>query len=362
MIANNQLELNSILSHFVIGLWTWTWIVTNYFQARTSYNSEHSEPVSPVPGLLSPDHMIPGHHDILLHPVKSATFHKTTSAKKISTTEFRQSEYDELMMTPGAGDKSIRYESIVTLPQDKPLQPSPYVYRHRQVLLTNQNVEPASTNQSPEAASSSTNQNQEAAPASTNQSQDFVTHLNTEDYVTSSPLKHSTPLASSVKSSVSSLLPSMSSLTVSDTSQFAADRQMSSLSTFQTQQKVSREEDKPEEDTSQPRPSQPPPYQALHQPPAYQPTSHQSLQPHPYNQPLSYQPQYYQPVYQQQPLADQPLNQPYPTFQPLAEQPLNQPYQQPPSYKPPPPQIKPKPLIKEGSEKEDIKVIHFGIV
>ena len=118
--------------------------------------------------------------------MKAATFHKTTSAKKISTNEFRHgAELEELLGGGGGGGggaaRSLKYESIVTLAQQQqtnqntasghvtqyssligqqqqqspgentspgselphhpapdklvgtPLQPSPYVYRHRQV-------------------------------------------------------------------------------------------------------------------------------------------------------------------------------------------------------------------------------------
>ena len=113
--------------------------------------------------------------------MKAATFHKTTSAKKISTNEFRHgAELEELLGGGGGAARSLKYESIVTLAQQQtnqntasghvtqyspligqqqqqspgentspgsellhhpapdklvgtPLQPSPYVYRHRQV-------------------------------------------------------------------------------------------------------------------------------------------------------------------------------------------------------------------------------------
>ena len=107
--------------------------------------------------------------DTFLQPVKSATFLKTTSAKKISTHEFRSGEFDEAGAVVGAvvgpgGGPSVKYESIVALPQPQQtaemspapvagpvmttFQPSPYVYRHRQ-------------------------------------DDQFITHLNTEDFVTS---------------------------------------------------------------------------------------------------------------------------------------------------------------------------------
>ena len=116
--------------------------------------------------------------------MKAATFHKTTAAKKISTNEFRHgAELEELLGGGGGAARSLKYESIVTLAQQQqqtnqntasghvtqyssligqqqqqqspgentspgsellhhpapdklvgtPLQPSPYVYRHRQV-------------------------------------------------------------------------------------------------------------------------------------------------------------------------------------------------------------------------------------
>ena len=110
--------------------------------------------------------------------MKAATFHKTTSAKKISTNEFRHGAELEELLGGGGAARSLKYESIVTLAQQQtnqntasghvtqyssligqqqspgensspgsellrhpapdklvgtPLQPSPYVYRHRQV-------------------------------------------------------------------------------------------------------------------------------------------------------------------------------------------------------------------------------------
>ena len=121
--------------------------------------------------------------DTFLQPVKSATFLKTTSAKKINTHEFKSGEFDEAgpvlggLVGPvvgsivgggggagggGGGGPSLKYESIVALPQSQQsgetqggpgpvmttFQPSPYVYRHRQ-------------------------------------DDQFITHLNTEDFVSS---------------------------------------------------------------------------------------------------------------------------------------------------------------------------------
>ena len=103
--------------------------------------------------------------DTFLQPVKSATFLKTTSAKKINTHEFRSGEFEEAGAVVGAGGgPSVKYESIVALPQPHQtpelsptpapapvmttFQPSPYVYRHRQ-------------------------------------DDQFITHLNTEDFVSS---------------------------------------------------------------------------------------------------------------------------------------------------------------------------------
>ena len=111
--------------------------------------------------------------DTFLQPVKSATFLKTTSAKKIHTHDFRSGEFEEVgAVVAAGGGQSLKYESIVRLPQAQPhtqpqaqqapepglipgpvmttFQPSPYVYRHRQ-------------------------------------DDQFITHLNTEDFVSSKP-------------------------------------------------------------------------------------------------------------------------------------------------------------------------------
>jgi len=152
-------------------------------KAKAAYNKVNSEPESrcnssqsiPTPFQLfsSPEGM---------HPVKPATFHKTTAAKKISTHEFKPSEFED-----ASGNKSLKYESIVTLPfmQDASLVPrqrliadlhspdaqhpgmppikeisnpnsntpvfhsSPYVYRHRQDdnFVTNLSTEDYNTQQ-----------------------------------------------------------------------------------------------------------------------------------------------------------------------------------------------------------------------
>ena len=73
---------------------------THCVQARTSYSRSHSEPgsrctsaLSPGPPMYTPDPF--------LMPVQSATFHKTTAAKKISTNEFKQGEFEELKAVAG---------------------------------------------------------------------------------------------------------------------------------------------------------------------------------------------------------------------------------------------------------------------
>ena len=128
-------------------------------KARAAYSAVESSPGSRCnssQSIPTPIQMFTT-QDTFLHPVKSATFLRTTSAKKINTNEFRSGEFEEigLGLSGGAG-KSLKYESIVTLPQlSEPgpgpvlstFQPSPYVYRHRQ------------------------------------ETDDFITHLNTEDFV-----------------------------------------------------------------------------------------------------------------------------------------------------------------------------------
>ena len=131
-------------------------------KARAAYSAVESEGGSRCnssQSIPTPIHMFTT-ADNFLHPVKSATFLKTTSAKKINTHEFKSGEFDEvagLGLPTGAG-RSLKYESIVTLPQPElaatpgpvmtTFQPSPYVYRHRQ-------------------------------------DDRFITHLNTEDFVSS---------------------------------------------------------------------------------------------------------------------------------------------------------------------------------
>ena len=134
-------------------------------KARAAYNSVESSPGSRCnssQSIPTPIHMFTT-ADQFLHPVKSATFMKTTSAKKIHTNEFRSGEFEEMggLGLTSAG-RSLKYESIVTLPQQSQqaernsppgpvmttFQPSPYVYRHRQ-------------------------------------DDRFITHVNTEDFVSS---------------------------------------------------------------------------------------------------------------------------------------------------------------------------------
>ena len=221
--------------------------------------------------------------DPFLMPVQSATFIKTTAAKKISTNEFRPGEFEEMMLGAGGQGRSLKYDSIVNiqqmpassqlqLPPDNAvtsissnlqsgsdnltsspqLQPSPYVYRHRQ-------------------------------------DENFVTHLNTEDFVTPTSWRpsSSTPVRTNV-----SLTAALSALSVSDHSQFPEQQQVT-MSTFQRPEDVSRGQRGQDQDRGH-----------------------------------------------QQPL-------------------------QPPSYKPPPPQssLRPPQLQREPAiGKEDIKVIHFGVV
>ena len=194
--------------------------------------------------------------DPFLMPVQSATFHKTTAAKKISTNEFKQGEFEELMLSGGQG-KSLKYESIVNIPQmpsqlqlpsdnivsspqlqsdnvttSPQLQPSPYVYRHRQ-------------------------------------DDNFVTHLNTEDFVSPSSWTPapSTPVRPPV--SLTAAISAISSLSVSDHSQFP--EQQVTLSTFQRPEDVLRGHRGQEQDRPQPPSYQPPPLQTLRPQPTREP-------------------------------------------------------------------------------------------
>ena len=161
--------------------------------------------------------------DPFLMPVQSATFIKTTAAKKISTNEFKPGEFEEMMLGAGSQGKSLKYESIVNIPQTSQLhlppdnvvtsishlqsgsdnvthspqlQPSPYVYRHRQ-------------------------------------DDNFVTHLNTEDF--ESPTSWRPPSSTPVRP-LGPLTAALSSLSVSDHSQ----QQQMTLSTFQRPEDVTR--------------------------------------------------------------------------------------------------------------------------
>ena len=325
--------------------------------------------------------MYPGPPDSFLQPVKSATFHKTTSAKKISTNEFKQAEFEDMINSP---HKSLKYESIVTLPHQSPnnvlsmpvqvpvdsfmtssssevhhlsdmsfvepnllpekmtstpLQPSPYVYRHRQ-------------------------------------DDNFVTHLNTEDYVGTGPQSPKTLN----HQALDTVAVSMSALSVSDQSKHQ-DRSVS-LSTFQ-------------------RPQKPPSYQP---PPSSIPQSvptlslYQPVETSIYQQPSSYQPQlpssaqlqHSQQLPPYQTSQQIPMSTYYPqsptkpsTYQPIAIptstypsshfpadhhlkgnpsqaasscQPLS-----PATFQPQPLKHQP-PGRDQAAGKEDIKVIHFGIV
>lgn len=134
-------------------------------KARAAYSSVGSSGGSRCnsrQSIPTPIHMF-STPDTFLQPVKSATFLKTTSAKKIHTHDFRSGEFEEVGVAVGAGGgKSVKYESIVALPHQTAepsltpgagpvmttFHPSPYVYRHRQ-------------------------------------DDQFITHLNTEDFVTS---------------------------------------------------------------------------------------------------------------------------------------------------------------------------------
>ena len=186
--------------------------------------------------------------DPFLMPVQSATFIKTTAAKKISTNEFKHGEFEEMMLGAGSQGKSLKYESIVNIPQmstsqlhlppenvatsishlqsgsdnvtsSPQLQPSPYVYRHRQ-------------------------------------DDNFVTHLNTEDFV--SPTSWRPPSSTPVRPP-GSLTAALSSLSVSDHSQFPEQQQMT-LSTFQRPEDVTRGRGH-QTQSYQPQP-QPPPQSA----------------------------------------------------------------------------------------------------
>ena len=311
--------------------------------------------------------MYPGPPDSFLQPVKSATFHKTTSAKKISTNEFKQAEFEDMINSP---HKSLKYESIVTLPHQTPnvkvpvdsfiassssevhhlsdisfvepnllpekmtstpLQPSPYVYRHRQ-------------------------------------DDNFVTHLNTEDYVGTGPqspktLKHEALDTVSV---------SMSALSVSDQSKHQ-DRSVS-LSTFQRPQK--------------PPSYQPPPSSIQQSVPTL--SLYQPVETSIYQQPSTYQPQLpssaqlqhsqqlppyqtsqqipmstYYPQSPTKPSTYQPIAIPASTY-PASHFPSDQhlkinPSQSSASCQPQPLKHQP-PGRDQAAGKEDIKVIHFGIV
>jgi len=148
-------------------------------KAKAAYNKVNSEPESrcnssqsiPTPFQLfsSPDGM---------HPGKPATFHKTTAAKKISTHEFKSNEFED-----ASGNKSLKYDSIVTLPftQDASLVP-------RQRLIAE--VQPPDSQHptlppirevtNPSANTTTFN----ASPYVYRHKQDenFVTNLSTEDY------------------------------------------------------------------------------------------------------------------------------------------------------------------------------------
>jgi len=53
-----------------------------------------------------------------MQPGRTATFLRTTAAKKISTNQFRQGELEDSLA--GLGSKSLKYESIVSLPHNQP--------------------------------------------------------------------------------------------------------------------------------------------------------------------------------------------------------------------------------------------------
>ena len=197
-------------------------------QARAAYSRTHSDPVSRCTSAQSPGPPLPLMvTDPFLMPVQSATFVKTTAAKKISTNEFRPGEFEEMILGAGSQGKSLKYESIVNIPHmptsqlqlpsddvitsishlqsgsdnltsSPQLQPSPYVYRHRQ-------------------------------------DDNFVTHLNTEDFV--SPSSWRPPSSTPVRPPVS-LTSALSALSVSDHSQFP--EQQMTMSTFQRPEDVTR--------------------------------------------------------------------------------------------------------------------------
>ena len=325
--------------------------VDELFQARTSYNKVNSDPVSRCTssqshlGLGSQFQLFANPSDAFLQPVKSATFHKTTSAKKISTNEFKHSEFDELVMsTPG---KSLKYESIVTLSQqspaeklvssqlplqtekstNSPLQPSPYVYCHRQ-------------------------------------DDNFVTHLNTEDYVTST-WKQSTLTPIPGSTGPGQITMALSSLSVSDHSQYP--EQQVSLSTFQRRGGQDSSQQPEVAYRSQHTQSyQPEGLSRHHQPQSYQVEVGNVIQ-----QPQSYQPEVVNRPLQPKPSQPEVITGPQ-QFTPFKHEDVtrSQSYQkdvlssipQPPLYQPPPQSLRMQPHRDPAAGKEDIKVIHFGIV
>jgi len=161
-------------------------------KAKAAYNKVNSQPESrcnssqsiPTPFQLftSPD---PGKQDGM-HPGKPATFHKTTAAKKISTHEFKSSEFED-----ASGNKSLKYDSIVTLPytQDTSLVP-----RQRLIATVPPPDSPRPTmppiKEVPNTSANSSTFHPSPYVYRHKQDDNFVTNLSTEEYNIHSPPAH----------------------------------------------------------------------------------------------------------------------------------------------------------------------------
>ena len=148
-------------------------------KAKAAYNKVNSEPETrcnssqsiPTPFQLftSPEGM---------HPGKPATFHKTTAAKKISTHEFKTNEFED-----ASGNKSLKYDSIVTLPftQDASLVPRQRLIAEVQPPTPQLSTMPPIKEITNPSANVTT---YHTSPYVYRHKQDenFVTNLSTEDY------------------------------------------------------------------------------------------------------------------------------------------------------------------------------------
>jgi len=245
-------------------------------KAKAAYNKDSSEPESrctssqsapPTPFQLftSPDGM---------HPGKPATFHKTTAAKKISTHEFKQNEFED-----ASGNKSLKYDSIVTLPfaPDASLAP-------RQRLIS-EVPPPDSPHHAMPSIKEVTNTSANNTTFHTSpyvyrhkQDENYVTNLSTEEYNMHST--HNTP----------------SQLQVSDHSYFNTQIQIdqNKLATFPRQ----RQPNTPGSKAPPPFPQDQPEYRSqeedfkhemeklsLRAPPSYKPPPVTPRPPHPSHQP-----------------------------------------------------------------------------